>query len=382
MGKKLVFSKEVYSDYNTNDKYEELNKLLNKFIDDSNEIIFISRNTQSLKELQQCFSKHNIQVRTETRENFKNELKSNKANIQQYIIIGNRDKDFEIAVNNKLLYIIPMWCKEKNNKCIKYGVRINNLVQLDEIIKTVNNQSRWYYHDVLDDGTEVYSLTSGNTKLSGISTDEKEIVNGFEAYLKKGTIDYYEILFYHFLAGISNSKLFREIDMWGIAPSSGTTFSVEMMSFKDRARYLMKKRFAKEGDNLIIRYTPIKQSKMLASSIREKEGAGRLLSSMYLNPSYTVKGKVICIFDDYMTHGNTFEAIRNLLKAAKAKKIIFVSLGRFKRNYIYQDYQITGNVSKPNGFTFKEKSRKVIDFKCDDVARKEVENLHQIFNLQ
>ena len=35
----------------------------------------------------------------------------------------------------------------------------------------------------------------------------------------------------------------------------------------------------------------------------------------------------VIIFDDYMTHGNSFNAVRNLLENLGANKIIFVSLG-------------------------------------------------------
>lgn len=378
MGKILVFSKEVYFDYLDGNQFDDL---LSKFIDDNNKIVFISRDNRINKDIKKYFVEKNIKVYVKTRDEIKDIMVNHPNEVEKFIIIGNRDKDFETAVNNKLLYIVPMWCNEICEKCEKYGVKINNLIQLEEIINTVNNHHNWYYHEKLEDGTEVYSLTSGNSRLWNVTSDEKELVDGFQKFLKQGKVDYYEILFYHFLAGISNLKLFKEIDMWGIAPSSGTSLSKEMMEFKDKARCLMKKRYAKEGENLFLRYTPIKQSKYLGDSVREEQGAGRLLGSIYLNPDYSVKGKVVCIFDDYLTHGNTFEAMRNILKIAKAKKIIFVSLGRFKKDYIYQNYDIKGDVTTPNGFTFKEITRTKILYRCNDKARREVENLHKIFNL-
>lgn len=378
MSKVLVFSKEVYFDYK---EKKEFDNLLLKLIEDKNSIVFVSKDYSINQKIKTHFNKKYIEVSVMTRNEIKVEISKNKDEIEKYIIIGNRDRDFETAVNNKLLYIVPMWCNERFVQCEKYGVNINNLVQLEEIINTVNNHNSWYFHEKLKDGTEVYSLISGNSKLGGVTKDERELVQGFEDFLKRGKIDYYEILFYHFLAGISNLKLFKEIDIWGIAPSSGTTFSKEMMEFKDRARYLMKKRYTKEGENLFLRHMPIQQSKRLENSVRISEGAGRLLDSLYLNPEYKVAGKVVCIFDDYLNHGNTFEAMRNMLKVAKAKKIIFVSLGKFRKDYIYQTYEIDGDVTIPNGFTFKEIDREYIPYKCNDNARKEVERLHKIFNL-
>lgn len=377
MKKVLVFSKEVFSDYRDKNEFKEFLDKLGK----ENIIVFTSGKDSSLQEMNEWFKANELKIYVMSRYKLRNRMEEKPEKITRYIIIGNRDIDFRTAVNNKLLYIVPMWCSDINDKSEKYGVRINTLIQLDEIIKTVNNHHNWYYHEIIDDGTEVYSLTSGNSRITGVSKNEKELVDGFKAFLKYGRVDYYEILFYHFLAGMTNNDLFRNIDIWGIAPSSGTKLSKEMMFFKDRARCLMKKMSTKEGDNLIIRYTNIQPSKMLNGSIRENEGSGRLLDSIYLNPKYKVKDKTVCIFDDYLDYGNTFESIRNILKYAGAKKIVFVSLGRFRKDYIFQEYKIKGDVTIPGGFTFSEIKRKIIPYKSNDEARKEVENLHDIFNL-
>ncbi len=70
------------------------------------------------------------------------------------------------------------------------------------------------------------------------------------------------------------------------------------------------------------------------------------------------------------------------MRKAGANKIIFVSLGRFRRNYIYQDFKINGDVTIPNGFTYELKSREYREYHCNENARKEVKNLHDIFNLE
>lgn len=375
MKKVLIFSREVFLDYYNK---EEIKGFLNN---EENIIVFTSGKEFVIKEMEQLFQNFKSKIYVKSRDKLKEIMKKKPEEINRYIIIGNRDMDFQTAVNNKLLYIVPMWCKDVNDNSKKYGVKIHTLTQLKEIIKTVNNQHNWYYHEVLDDIAEVYSLTSGNSKIGGVSKNEKELVDGFRAFLKEGKVDYYEILFYHFLAGMTNNDVFRNVDIWGIAPSSGVNLSKEMMFFKDRARYLMKKKFTKEGENLILRYFKIEQSKNLNGYVREKEGAGRLLDSIYLNPNYNVKGKTICIFDDYLDYGNTFEAIRNILKFAGAKKVIFVSLGKFRKDYIYQEYEIKGDVKAPGMFTFKEINRRKFVYICNNKAREEVENLHNIFNL-
>lgn len=383
MEKILIISKEVYKDYydyNSNGGFEIF---MDNMLAKNNKILFISRDSQEVNNIEKYFANlgYNNQqgVYVCTRDKVKDLVKSNKGNY--FVVIGNRDKDFELAVNNKLLYIVPNWCNDIYYKSKKYGINISKIEELEQIIKTTNNQNNWYYKDLLEDGTKIYSLMSGMYKKWDVTPKEKELVIGFEKFLKEGKTDYYEILYYHFLAAISNLEEFKEIDIWGIAPSSGRNLNKDMLEFKDKARYMMKKQFTREGENLFLRHTQIIKSHSLNSITREKEGASRHLESIYLNPNYRVRGKNICIFDDYLTHGNTFEAMRNILRKAGANKIIFVSLGRFKNNYIYQNFNIEGDVTIPNGFTYQEVKREYRGYDCNDKARGEVKNLYDIFNL-
>ena len=102
-----------------------------------------------------------------------------------------------------------------------------------------------------------------------------------------------------------------------------------------------------------------------------------------LNDAYHggLEGKVICVFDDYLTHGNSFETARNLLRSQHVERIIFVSIGRFDNPYMYQRYAIGGNVFAPN-FKYEFYGSTDINGGVQELkARKEVENLHNIFKL-
>lgn len=375
MNKILIISKDVYC----GNELDKLDIFFKEILRNSGKIIFVSRDAKILNEISDYFTDKGIKLDTMTRNEIKDFITNNKK--ENFIVIGNRDVDFQLSVNNKLLYIVPLWCEYIYDKSEKYGVKVKNVKQLNELIKTVNNQNNWYYHEVLTDNTEVYSLMSGMSKLYNMSEEERELVRGFEKFLKHGQVQYYDILYYHFLAAISNLEKFKEIDIWGIAPSSGKNLNKDMLLFKDRARYIMKKKFTKEGENLFIRHKAITKSHELYYGERVRLGATRHFDSININPKYKVKGKNICIFDDYLTNGNTFEAMRNMLRNAGAKKIIFVSLGRFRRDYVYQDYKLTGNVYKENGFNYELLEKKSITYKCNDTARFEVERLHYIFNL-
>lgn len=383
MEKILIISKEVYKDYYNYDSSGRFKDFMDNMLEKNNKIVFTSGRYNDVNTIKKYFTDLGYNKENGTyvysRDDVKSLVKSNKGNY--FIVIGNRDRDFELAVNNKLLYIVPNWCNDICDKSKKYGINIDKIEELEQIIKTTNNQNNWYYKEILEDGTKVYSLMSGMYKKWYVTPEERVLVKGFEEFLKEGKTDYYEILYYHFLSAISNLEEFKEIDIWGIAPSSGLSLNEDMLKFKDKARFMMKKMYTRENENLFKRHKAILKSHSLSASIRESKGASRHLGTIYLNPEYKVKGKNICIFDDYLTHGNTFEAMRNILRKAGANKIIFVSLGRFKRNYIYQNFNIDGDVTIPNNFTYKETERKDILFKCDDKAREEVKNLYDIFNL-
>lgn len=81
-----------------------------------------------------------------------------------------------------------------------------------------------------------------------------------------------------------------------------------------------------------------------------------------------------------MTHGNTFNAVRNLLETLGADKIVFVSMGLFKNPFQKKDYKITGSVYNDD-YTYKLKSTTVLtNFDIDNDAKQEVSDLYDIFN--
>ena len=216
------------------------------------------------------------------------------------------------------------------------------------------------------------------------------MVEGFSRFLKDGKRDYYKILRYHFLAGIANSPEFRDVTHWCIFPSSGTELNPDMMEFKESVRCLMGSRIPKtlqgsDKNNLLLRVHSVQKSHRTNASERIRNGASKHFESIIINPEYNdkkwnVKDKVVCVLDDYLTHGNSFESARNLLKAAGAKKVICVSLGTFKNIYRYQEYKLSGDFYHVNGFEYEKLSSCTKSGKFDEEARTEVRKLYDIFN--
>ena len=311
-----------------------------------------------------------------------------------FIVIGKKNKDFEMAVNNKLLFITPTWLSNIENKADKYGIKVDSAYQLLEFIKTIINQKNWYSKLVLPDDTIVLSLSDGRSRGTyPKSIQEKEVVEQFNRILKKGNRNYYEMYFYHFLSSISNNKeLFNDINYWGFFPSSsGHVQNNEMFLFKEKVRKMMKgqplrNEHYKNNPNLLIRHTPTYKSHDIKDlQKRINTGSTNHFNTIKLNKAFKdkLKDRNVCIFDDYLTHGNSSECARNLLRKAGVNKLVFVTLGRFAYPYQYQEYSISGNIYEAG---YKYSLTKIYEiprskFEVNEEAKDEVENLHRIFNL-
>lgn len=392
MKKVLVVSTDTYLDLDHIQR-GQLKNILVESCNNGNGVCFISINAERCKLIESDYiGIKNIYFKS--RQEIKDIINRNTDKKNHFVVLGSKNKDFELAVNNKLLYLVPLWNNIKEDKALKYGVHVNDLLMLNEIIQSLNNQNEWFYELKLTDDTKVYSLMCAHSRNWDIPADEKKLVEGFENFLKRGNGTYYKVLLCHFLAFISNNIEFRDINCWGIMPSSGLRLNNDMYNFKEIVRFFMKGQIPRslsnqpEKNNIFLRHTQVKKSHETRADIRQEQGATVHLESIYINDAYRkgkngskLEGKNVCIFDDYLTHGNSFEALRNMLKKAGANKIIFVSLGKFRRNYIYQEYNIEGNVFEPNGFEYSLLNKEVKQGTYNENARGEVRKLAEIFDI-
>lgn len=394
MKKIFIISTDTYLDLDDVSKIELLN-ILKEICDNKNAICFVTIDYEKRKLIETSINtdKKINGIYFKSREEIKNILDRNSDKKHLFVVIGSKEVDFTLAVNNKLLFLVPEWNHIKEEKALKYGIHIDNLSTLNEIIKSLNNQNEWFYELELPDGTKVYSIMCAHTRNFDIPADEKRLVQGFENFLKRGNGTYYKVLLSHFIAFMSNNPEFRDINCWGIMPSSGLSLNKDMYNFKEIVRYFMKGRVPKglnnmpEINNIFLRNTKIQKSHETNTQTRMNNGATVHLESVNINPAYkkgnsnALNGKNVCIFDDYLTHGNSFEALRNMLRKAGANKIVFVSLGRFRRDYIYQEYDIEGDLFTKNGISYKLINREIMRGTYNEKARGEIRELANIFNM-
>jgi len=352
--------------------YDGVRELLHQFNNDGDKIIIMSHERSKITDLINEFDFVEFCYRRQVRELIKED------NSGTYIIVGSNDDDLRIAASTKSVLLTPEWSDVQDKLPLQYGLVIPSPEALYKVIQIIKNQKVWFYELDIDDSAKVYTLTSANTK-GDITTSEKEIVEGFRSLLKFGNKRYFKVLQLHFLASIIHNPIFKEVDIWSIMPSSGTEINEDLWALKERARILMGKRLS---DPLFLRHTGIRKSHSFTNN-DDRLYCSRQFPSININPEYQkkLKGKVICIIDDYLTNGTSFETLRNLLMAAGVKKVIFVSLGRFKRGwgieYYKQDYALTGSVFTPN-YSFRLIKEEDIAGTYNTQAREEIKNLYKI----
>lgn len=372
MRKTIIFARASLVDSN-NKIYEGIDKLINQLNEDGDDVVIMSHDHS---QIQRFLEKYDF-VKKAYRWQIREYLKDESGNC---VIVGSNNDDLKIASNRKTALFVPNWSDTQEELPNIYGLKVSTPEILYQIIQILKNQKHWYYELQVDEKTKVYSLTSGNSK-GYVPKEEKEIVEGFNKLLKKGNKRYFKVLEYHFLASLMHLEEFKEVNIWGIMPSSSGLYNEDLLALKERARVLMGK---KQKQHVLERHTAIGKSHYIKNQ-SERLYCNRHFSSMRINPYFKkgkkLKGKVVCIMDDYLTNGTSFETVRNLLLNEGVKKVIFVSLGKFTRSsgieYYKQDYVISGDVySDDYGYTLVNES----DLRgiYNNSAKEDIRSLHSI----
>lgn len=392
-----------FSDYDFDKFREKRDKFMRKFKELSeesdNKIFFYSRKKDMLKEFADAFYTHgytNFQFKDRrTVEEF---AKSNKNKNNYFVFVGGKNADFQLAVNTRSLYIVPTWLPLED-RAQRYGIHVNTVKQLRKFIQTLNNQNVWYSKLEIDNISTAYSLVDARYGKYADTEEEKVMVQNFQSLLKDHqSLNYRRILLYHFLAGMTSNMDFDDIELFGMLPSSNCDVNEYVFDFMTQVRLLKGKQLPKRyksdvpaaETNLLIRHTPKNQNHNggRGRQARINLGAKDEFRTLIINPDYKKRIETlrsegrfnVCIFDDYMTHGNSFNAVRNLLEKLGANKIIFVSIGIFRSEFQRRDYTITGDVFSP-GYTYQLETYQQLDnYEINSNAKKEVADLFDIFN--
>lgn len=358
-------------------------------LNEKNQVCFISAKANDLSAAQRVIQ--NPEFEYLSRKDATEFIKVNRAHNNYYVFISGKDIDFYTAANTKSLFIVPNWIPMES-KAQHYGVHVDSPSQLFQFVRTLNNHETWYARATIDPGIIVLSLMDGRYKYHSKTLNERDLIEHFENLLKYGSSrNYYEILLYHFLAGMTNSKLFDDIELFGMIPSSDCSLNTDIFTFMKQVRFIKKKRIPNvipNGENLLLRKKAKPKAHESHTPIERIEiGPTEEFDTLCINPDFKDKinklrqnGKLnVCIFDDYLTHGNSFNAVRLLLKHLGANKVVFVSLGNFGQPFQKQEYSIEGDVYDI-GYKYKYVESSIISFHYNDKAKDEIDKLYKIFN--
>lgn len=374
-------------------KFKELSE------ESNNKIFFYSRKRDLLMDFADAFHKHGYtSFQFKDRRTIEQFVKSNKSKNNYFVFVGGKNADFQLAVNTRSLFIVPTWLPLQD-RTEKYGIHVNTVKQLRKFIQTLNNQNVWYSRLEIDDISTAYSLVDARYGKYADTEEEKAMVSNFQRLLKDHqSLNYRRILLYHFLAGMTSNMDFDDIELFGMLPSSNCEVNEYVFDFMTQVRLLKGKQLPKRyksdippvATNLLIRHTPKNQNH---NGGRERQarinlGAKDEFVTLMINPDYkkrieTLKSQGrfnVCIFDDYMTHGNSFNAVRNLLEKLGANKIIFVSIGIFRSPFQKRDYTISGDVFGQNYIYQLETYQPIDNYEINNNAKQEVSDLYDIFN--
>ena len=167
------------------------------------------------------------------------------------------------------------------------------------------------------------------------------------------------------LIAIAHDPEFKDVQDWAVAPSSSTNLPQFMEELKEHVRYMM---CGRSGEAIFLRHTKTEKSRFDDRKYRESDDyCQKHFKSIKVSENYKkLEKRVVCVFDDYLTQGNTFETLRNLLVKCNVSKIILVSIGKFKRNdekvYKQKSFLISGDVSKTD---FEAKLHSVAEHNCN-----------------
>jgi hypothetical protein len=270
-----------------------------------------------------------------------------KIPMSDVFILGCKIMDVSLAANSKLILLRADYARANNEKdriyINEYGISIKNgrdlTITLDKLLKI---EKPWYYKCTVNEMATTFSLTNANT-MGYRQEDAIDLAKKFQVHLKNGDAAFRdEFLTYFLLSAYRISQEFEVVDYWGIYPSSSSTQNPQLEYFKDKIRQSFNVR---PHEPLLIRKNKGVKRHNLSKSERINNACDGEFDTIKLNDLYRGKlqNKTVCIIDDFSNLGASCETTRHLLEMTGIKKLIFITMGKFGKDYYSYDYTINGD---------------------------------------
>lgn len=356
--KLVLASKFVFFD--ENDNLIEANlKEINRFLD-NNIYIAVLASDQTISRLKEKLPEEyrdKLRFISRNREN-KDKIKKFKNEGRLIAMLGVVNADAFYSFNCKLPIFNPEnIIKNKNSigeKIKEYGLPIASLEDVLKCMITYDIHKDNYFEYDSGDHFNVISLNSANTYYK--SEDEVKIKEIFKTNLK-ADIHTREhrvllILLFHLMNELTKNHKYNEVNFWGTFPSADSNNTDTSISFIKEAIRVIVNGKPQKGAEILIRHTSMKPKKM--NNNRSVIKCQADFDTLMVNPDLIdkINGKTVCIIDDYITKGYSAEATKHLLFEAGVEKVIFISVGKFGKDYFDTDYQLDGDITASYNFNF------------------------------
>lgn len=283
----------------------------------------------------------------------KDKIKNLKAQGAIFGLIGIVKDDAIFSFNCK----IPLFNPERmssgrviiSDKVKKYGLPIIEFQNVIDCLKAFEIHKENYFHICFENNFSVISLNNANTYYR--PEEEARVKEIFETNLKGDKSERDQrillLLLFHLINEVTTNPYFDKVDYWGTFPSSNPENTVTSVSFLKEAVRVLINGEPRNGPEILIRHESMRAKHSSAAASRLINKSDNDFDTLIVNPTLIekIKGKVICIIDDYITNGYSAEAAKHVLLAAGAKEVIFLSFGKFGKKYYSTNYEITGDVS-------------------------------------
>jgi len=270
-----------------------------------------------------------------------------------FAVVGVVDEDAVFSFQCKLPLFNPeelMFDNEDiSSKVTKYGLPIVDYKEIIDCFSSFEFHKKNYF-SLVEKDYKVLSLTNANTYYR--PDKEIRIKELFRTNLKgdENIRDRHILLLllFNLIGEVTTQSEYNNIDFWGTFPSSDPKNTNTSVSFIKEAIRVIVGGQPRKGLDIFVRCEKMKSKHTTNGNLREKNKCDSDFDTLIINHEVLpkIKNQCVCIIDDYITNGYSAEAARNLLIKAGAKRVIFISFGKFGKKYHVTKYQLTGDLDK------------------------------------
>lgn len=248
---------------------------------------------------------------------------------QKSLVLCTSDTDIIMSANSKVLPLALKWVKTIEKKASACPIYLEEISKLEVVFDILNREKPWYATYEYEDLNVFVLLNSG---WSGNIEELKPLVEDLKGKMANNVGVYNNILKILLASSLLKTPSLREVKFVGLFPSSKVIkYEDELMKpYVDVVRYSLNIRT--KNIPMFIRHTDSLRRHYVATD--ERLDPCHQFNTLNLDSKYsgsTINDCDVVVIDDFTTYGTSFWVAYAMLKAAGARNITFVSIGKFGR---------------------------------------------------